>query len=311
VVIPYSIVADVNGQLHDVALAANPILINNRAPGFFMDWKRKTQNDAETKFGWDKPKHKLDVHHQHDREKRKAEEAKLFAYDAVVPHEHEWLCSIDLSRVEQAERTKVAEQLHDVLRQELKDLGKTKASVKADWQEKESIGAKYASDTTLRDGLWIITLQTPALICDVKQLNEASGEAELRAAYEAAWDDLSEGLLRLDYYFAGQHLAGGKYLHMRFQNGKPYNPFFLTDAGSVFILSPTDGNEQRAAAKVEDWLSHGLPLPNWAVERYNRNSTPGSHWTNCPYIPENGYGEIAVNLDVHWLLKPNGGDDEV
>jgi hypothetical protein len=311
VTIPYSIVADRAGRLHDVSLFAEPVLIDGSAPSFFMDWKRKVSDMANVAFRWELPKHKLDVHHQHDRKKRKAEEAKLFAYDSVSPHEHEWLCTVDLSRIAAPDRGHAATQLRDLLGNQLMDLGKTKAGVEVDWLGKDAFTRSHESNTSIRDGRWIITLQTDALLCDPSELSETSGAAELKKAYELVWDELSGGSLKLAYYFAGQHLAGGRYLHQRFQSGKPYNPFLLTNAGSVFVLNPTAGNDEKAKATIEDWLAHGLPLPTWASERYKRNNETGDHWSNCPYIPENGYGEIAVNLETHWSLKPEGGYDEV
>jgi hypothetical protein len=311
VAIPYSTVADKDNKLHDVALFSKPVLIKGSAPSFFMDWKRKASDEANAKFGWDRPKHKLDVHHEHDREKRKAKEARLFAFDAVDPQEHEWLCTVDLSRVPQNERAQVASQLQYLLRYELKDLGKTKSSISVEWQGQNAFTPKYQPNPNPPEGLWVVTLQTPALICDPKELNETSGADELRIKYENAWLDLSDDSMTLERYFAGQHLAGGVYLHNRFQSGKPYNPFLLTDAGSVFVLKSTEGNEQKVKAKIEDWLSYGLPLPSWAVGQYERNNKAGNHWTNCPYIPENGYGEIAVNLNVHWERDAEEAYDEV
>lgn len=324
VTIPYSMGVDKDNELYDVALFSRPVLIKGSAsaffsaPAFFMDWKNKVWKIANPMFGWDRPRHKLDVHHQHDRAKRKAEEAKLFAYDAVDPQEHEWLCTVDLSRVPQSDRAQVATQLQDLLRFELKDLGKTKSAVQVEFQEKPVITQKVELKTDLREGVWIITLQTHALICDPIELNETSGANELFGTYKQAWHDLSDSFLELKYYFAGQHLAGGKYVHQRFQSGNPYNPFLLTDAGSVFVFKPTS-DEQKAKERIEVWLSHGLPLPDWAVSRYRRdnnrdmsgNIKQGSDWTNCPYIPENGYGEIAVNLETHWQLKPKGGYREI
>jgi hypothetical protein len=55
---------------------------------------------------------------------------------------------------------------------------------------------------------------------------------------------------------------------------------------------------------IKKWATMGLPLPKWAVEKYQRDGKKGDHWSNCPYIPQNGYGEIAVNLSIHWDGHP-------
>ena len=61
-------------------------------------------------------------------------------------------------------------------------------------------------------------------------------------------------------FFARQRLAGG-YLVLRHQPGKPYNPFLVTEAGSVFVLRPRPGKGDDANKRLDDWLEHGLPLP--------------------------------------------------
>ena len=101
-------------------------------------------------------------------------------------------------------------------------------------------------------------------------------------------------------------MAGGDYIFRRFMGGNNYMPFLLTDAGSVFVFESV--HAEGAEEKVREWHEQGLPVPGWAMERYKRGDLPGSHWSNCPYTPENGYGEIAVNLAVHWDkgIKPQG-----
>ena len=64
----------------------------------------------------------------------------------------------------------------------------------------------------------------------------------------------------------------------------------------MFVFDVTD--QTKADVKVDNWLKHGLPLPDWAENLY------GNNWQTCPFLPENGFGEIAVNLDVHWDNAP-------
>ncbi len=100
--------------------------------------------------------------------------------------------------------------------------------------------------------------------------------------------------------------SGGYYLHKRFQPNKQYEPYLLTEGGSIFVLTINKGKESEASNKLEEWYKYGLPLPEWAITRYSRDDKQnGDHWTNCPYIRENGYGEIAVNMSgVHIEKKP-------
>jgi hypothetical protein len=159
------------------------------------------------------------------------------------------------------------------------------------------------------DGLWIVTLQTPALLCDPDQLDETSGQKELRGVYEESWKQLSDNSLKLERYFVRQRLSGGTYLHGRFGQTKDlYRPYLLTEEGSVFVLKAVEGCEAQAEQQIRKWLACGLPLPAWAVDRYARNAQAKDRWRYCPFLPENGYGEIAINLGIHWQKQPQEGE---
>lgn len=312
-VAPLSLVKSISDKLYDVALCDKPGRVGNppSAPSFQIDWKSRDVVDGI--FGRVEPPNELQV--RTSIERKRAKEAELFAYDKIVPDGFEWYARVDLSRIEDdKERAGVEVELRDLLARGIQDFSKTKVGATVESCPPETIKAKHKSKAKARDGVWIITLQTPALLCDPRLLNESSGEAELRAAYEQTWGDISKGTLTLVRYFAAQSLAGGKYMHDRFQAGKPYNPFLLTDAGSVFVLKAVENHvieeNQGSAPKelISTWISEGLPLPGWAVELYARDQHDGAHWSNNPFIPENGCGEIAVNLDIHWDKKPVGGE---
>jgi hypothetical protein len=217
----------------------------------------------------------------------------LFAYELIEPSGFVWQSRVDFSRLPQRDRAAAKAQLRSLLNIGIYGLGKTKAS--ASVQTKLGVSSACNSKE-LSDGLVAITLQSATLLCDPKRLTKASGSDELHAAYGDVWHDLSLGSLELQRYFAKLSLAGGFYLHRRFRKGEPYAPWLLTEPGSVFLfrkLTP------QAEQLISNWQNEGLPLPSWAISRYTRASLPGNHWSNCPYIPENGYGEIMVNLDAH------------
>jgi hypothetical protein len=119
----------------------------------------------------------------------------------------------------------------------------------------------------------------------------------LRKAYGAVFAEWTGGALELTRIFARQTLHGGIYLHRRFQERNRYRPYALTATGSVFVFSVVPGQEALAADTAAKWLSDGLPTPRWAVEAFARKGHDGAYWSNNPYLPENGFGEIAVNLD--------------
>lgn len=312
---PLSLIKIDSPRCYDVALFEKPMLIGKlQAPSFFMDWKRR--DDVDGDFGWANPPRFLTV--QTAIENNRAKDQDLYAYEKIDPKGVEWYARIDLRVIEnEEERGRAARQLERVLGLGLRGLSKTKTSAKIEVRKGGAIKDKAVSNlipfVENADGQerrrWIVTLQTPALLCDPEALNESSGSKELRERYQQSWMQLSADSLTLVYYYASLSLAGGEYLYKRFQFGKPYNPYLLTLAGSVFALDAVPGKESVAAEHIKKWYESGFPLPQWAVERYSRNgNNNGNNWQNCPFIPQNGYGEIAVNLQVHWDKAPSEGE---
>jgi CRISPR/Cas system CSM-associated protein Csm3 (group 7 of RAMP superfamily) len=317
VVAPLSIVK-VGKENFDVAMHRRPVLINSKAPAFQVDWK--DGRDIDEAFGWRTKDSvlttELRVRTSIDSTRRKAAEGQLFAYEMVIPQGFVWSARVDLTGIEDAAtRGKVIRQLQLLLRPGLRGLGKTKVGADVSiLPAHQNIPPRFASDPLPRADIsqtsgnpefWIVTLQTAAILCDPAELSESSRQKELRESYRKVWDQLSGGSLHLCHYFATQSLAGGFYLHRRFRaaTDPDYYPFLLTNPGSVFVLKMQN---ESASELIESWLRHGLPLPDWAQMRFAPANTPGEHWNHCPYIRQNGFGEIAVNLR-HSISEPKKG----
>ncbi|MCI5132265.1 MAG: hypothetical protein D3904_12280, partial [Candidatus Electrothrix sp. EH2] len=155
----------------------------------------------------------------------------------------------------------------------------------------------------INDDQWIITLQTDTLLGSPEKLNERSGSEDLRVMYEQAWAELSkEGedtTLILERYFARQKLFGGRYRHemaKRQRTDAEYRPWLLTEAGTCFVLRAVQGKEATAQEKITDWLAHGLPLSSSVCRYYGIEEDEEQQWRQTPFLPRNGYGEIAVNM---------------
>lgn len=278
----------------DAALCRDPGLIHGYAPAFQIDWK-KEWSAANKRFGWPILDRELRVRTAMDPIKRRSKAEQLFGYEMVRPGGATWLAQVDLSRLH-GHKGKVAAQLKALLKQGLRGLGKTKAS--ADVDSDCSFAPKLESNAEAQHGLWVVVLQTPALLCSPEALRGAHTTDALRMAYDMVWQEMSGNQLKLVRLFAAQEMAGGDYLHNRFQNDKPYYPFVLTSAGSVFVLQPAaDVQEKHAEEKVRSWLTQGLPLPDWVEKKYGDGKSP--LWQRCPFLPEHGFGEIAVNLSCH------------
>ncbi len=272
-------------DFYDVVSRESACLIRELAPQFDIDWK--TREDIDERFGWPKRERELRVRTAIQADTLRASDEKLFAYELISPKGLEWLGSADLSRVPSDARAEVAQQLGALLEQGLASFGKTKTSAKVSWKDHRP---RFESRKAPIKGEWRISLTTPALLCEASDITRSTGSAdELFAAYQKRWSALSKGRLTLKRFFARQSLAGGYYLYRRFQTPGAYQPWLLTNAGSVFVLTGAADCEDL----IKDWLAKGLDVP-------------GATWKTCPFIPENGYGEIAVNLELDEFKLPVG-----
>lgn len=306
VVPPQSLVKTGESEYRDVALLPEPALLGAplSAPAFQIDWKAPDLVWLRQEFGWPDISKELRVRTAIDAENRRAKDEQLFAYEMIAPQGHHWLGTIDLTRIDSGDRPAVLRELADLCATPLQGLGKNKTSFRLRFDQ--TMSRVQDADCRLKDGCWVLTLQTPTVLCDPKGLvGSGRSDAGLRENYREAFSTLSAETLVLERYFARQSLAGGYYLHRRFQEGQEYEPYLLSDPGSVFVLTPAKGQVEAAGAFIEKWSNSGLPLPPWAEERY------GADWTACPYLPQNGFGEVAVNLPVHWERKPAPGDCHV
>lgn len=311
---PLSLVkVDDDSTLYDVALLSQPSLINGLPPAFSLDWK----GDENTlkcypwpylrmkEWGWPAVASELRVHTGIDRANNRSKKAELFAYNQIVPGDCTWYAEMDLSRIaDEGERAEVFEQLKTLLHHGIIGLGKTKTVVDISFTPSASEPEPYFPSriAPIEDAYWCITLQTDTLLgspdCPV-HLDETSGEVELEAIYRKAWHDLSAGGLQLVRYFARQKLSGGGFRHSVFQAGKEqYRPWLLTEAGSVFVLRSENGDIAGAEEKIKSWLNYGLPLSDSVISYYEIGDNEDLQWQRCPFLPQNGYGEIAVNVDT-------------
>jgi hypothetical protein len=175
---------------------------------------------------------------------------------------------------------------------------------------------------------FVITLRGPALMIDPRKCIDEQGRLKpldkIDKLYASYWSEISGGLLEEipERRFKEDRLIGGfqarkhRYsphealdlrsiaeLDQRAEKQKsfPYNPTLVVDAGSVFVLRVKSLESKEASASeldqacrlVAEWNAHGLPIPEWAAKAYG-----DTYHTNI-FIPQNGFGEIDVNLPCH------------
>ena len=146
--------------------------------------------------------------------------------------------------------------------------------------------APAAAPVSGHDDLYALTLITPALLTDPKE------KAKIEEQYKNQIESQTGGeLLRC---YTSRRLAGGYVAMRRRPYGKTYYPFVLTEPGSVFLV------RSNAPEKLEHVARFGLaPVAL-------KDAKP-LDWRNCPYLPENGYGEVAFSLIDPAQLKEQEG----
>lgn len=287
----------VGQQRYDVALEPQSRLIGDMAPAFAPDWKYEQEAVVQAAFGWiDLPRERR-TRTAIDEQKGKAADEQLFSYGLVLPktpdQEIVWETVIGLHGIPADEREAVRSELAKLFAFGLPNIGKTRAVATVEWRDSATTLA--VSETAEPNGVHVVTLQTPHLMTNPKSLQ--SGK-ELKDVYQEFWDDVAPNQFRLERFFARQSLHGG-YLRKRFAGAQSYEPYLLTDRGSTFVLKEIGAD---AATKLQQWRDCGLPLPAWAKSGYTELGKP--LWQTCPFLPEVGFGEVAINLACHTEAKP-------
>ncbi len=187
--------------------------------------------------------------------------------------------------------TEVSNQIQgkDLYSHGLPNLGKTRAVGAVTWLPKRT--DPIMRSAKIKSGERIVTLQTDCLMTNPSTHQDPS--KTLHDAYAEYWRSISGGSLKLCHFFARQSLHGG-YLGRRFGKPAAYEPYLLTDRGSVFILKSVN---EESIGHIDKWAEQGLPLPQWAEDRYKVDDK--KLWATCPFLREVGFGEIAVDLECH------------
>ena len=293
---PLSLVQTDNGRLFDVARQDGPGRIAGRLPAFRGDWKG--EGVLSRYFPWPQPERELRVRTAIDGDYLSAEPDKLFAYELIRPGGFMWLGELDLTAIENhGERSSVIRELTELVADGLSGLGKTLATAELLLEPIED-ERPPADPRRLQDGKITLTLQTPALLCQLDDL-EGDGEA-LHRAYVIAFETLSGGAMKLRRFFADQRLAGGPHYRHRFMRAD-YQPWVLTEPGSVFLLEVVPEEREAALAWLASIERHGLDIPVHLLP----DCESAELFQRLPFLRQNGYGEIAIDLDrSHPELDP-------
>ncbi|MDD1762120.1 MAG: hypothetical protein LUQ59_07785 [Methanothrix sp.] len=305
----------VGNVVGDVALSRErtPLVNGRYSPAYYGDAKSLDRYE-----GLAEPVELFVTRSEIDDFSQRTAEGQLFTYQFFAPYTVdeqnkqqpiEWVCNVDFAAIADAsEQNAARQQFATAVQQHLHQLGKLGRAVTVAVRDGPATPA-VPNRALIEDGIALVTLQSDSIMLDPDIVRSLPLGQDLHEAYAAYWHDLSGGALTLDDFFAHQGFEGG-YLYHRYLGAEErtnlpnrYRPYYLTLAGSLFKLRVVD--EVKAPVVLTQWLSGGLPLPKWALAEYGRYNR--TIWKNCPFIPENGYGEVTVNLAWHWekrILRP-------
>ena len=199
-----------------------------------------------------------------------AADRMLHAIDAVEPAGALWSCVVDYGAIADPEaRRRIAGSLEGGL----DGIGRTGASLKLERADASPL--PRVIPIAGKSDLFAVVLESDAVMASPQDGEDAFD------AYRAWWARVLPGA-QMHGHYATQRLAGG-YIARRYAAGAGYRPFWLTEAGSVFLLQ---GN---IAEALENLVRNRLPSPVIGGV--------ATDWRTCPYQPENGYGEIRCSHD--------------
>jgi hypothetical protein len=316
--VPYSLaMVERENGIDPLDLALDPERMHRypRVPLLQPDWKDKHRQLAHRHCGHgEPPEHRLVVQNAIDRDTGTVDYDQdlaaglLYSLETIAHDKHLWLANLCVPGVDPADRADLVSALETLLGQGLAPLGKT--GIAADIDRIDQPWRRHGTGTgLLRHGRAVLTLQSAALLlAPAFVAGGRHGRADLFAAYadyfaaaaNAAAAGACDGALRLERFFARQQLAGGRYWWNRFRHREvPYQPLLLTCAGSVFVLEAAPGRDADAERILAGWRDHGLPPHPDAP-----GGTGPEHWRSNPWLRENGFGDVAVNAELHWCDPP-------
>lgn len=308
-VIPLSWASD-GKKIHDLALKKEPgyFVVDNqfKAPKFQTDWKDHDWQMANKKLGiTSQPVKNLAIQTAIDSTTGSAKKGNLFAQEIISSKGFYWLGNVFCVGIkDDKDKSKFQKELSDFFNYPLQNLGKTKAQTTSDLKITQRFELHVESSPI--DGFkkengdyaLVICLQSDARLFafseSVSECNHNDTE-QLINSYTDYWQAISKESLVLSHYFAEQYLSGGEYLYKRFNKNsdKPYNPELLTKAGSVFVFNIKQNELELIKSLLYDWCQKGLPqIDDIDDSNYKK-------WKINPYIAQNGYGQISVNLSYH------------
>ena len=263
---------------------------------FPTDFKARDREKVEKNYGIHEPRRVSQTRTAIEPGAQHAAEGQLFNYRLLGVKETDWIAEIILPEDMTDEEKDKARRLVALLQEGVVQVGRTRADLAVVEVEEAPMPKVEQSD-----GIWRITLQTPAALFDIDDINKLRKGADLREMYVAYFRRVLKSAADCinwdNFDFLAQHwLAGGhRTSATRRRAQAAYYPFLLTEAGSVFILpQKEDCHENKLQERLNEIAACGLP-------------TYDPDWKTNPYQPQNGYGEVRIDDVDRRLAMSMGG----
>lgn len=295
--LPYSLIAQKAGDtLHfaDMLDVDRPPLLRGKAALFPGDWKDGWYEHANRLLNRptdDGPASDARTHTKIKGDTGIAEESQLFTTISRVHQsapERPWTfrLNVDLGGINDVEIKAQARRLLAFLEQwGLDGIGKTGAHAHFAPQKMTGLPSPRTMHGTRNR--YAVTVETEALMVDaLAMIDETTGRwrngGESASAYKAYWAWALPGCI-VHSHFAAETYRGGHIARRRRSfGGANYHPLLLTQPGSVFLIETDTPND------LERLMRLGLPAaPQTGAAQLT--------WRNCRYLPQNGFGQIAVD----------------
>ncbi len=304
VVIPFSAVKTSVGEerdaYFDIALLQKPSLDgNNKAPVFQVNWKNS--GFLQEYFGWASCEILNKTRTAIDPKTRRAKDESLYTFQYITPFKAgsekekvKWIANLRFPDLEPPEQEQLFGEFIKAIHQGWSVLGKRGS--RFSFTVRDSLAQDVIlplSEVAYDKDIAVVALQSDALMFDGMAIAAHHQKPDLQSIYNDYWQEITEHSCDLVRIFARQKFSGG-YLAKRYKLYQHYYPFILTEAGSVFVLKIN--NREKAEKILLRLREKGLPLPSTITRRVPENREP---WELCPFVSENGYGEIRINQPWH------------
>lgn len=252
-------------------------MISGETALFSTDWKDGAFGEAATLLGHAKGDLPIELPRTHTAigEQGIAEDQKLFTTIARSTRGRKWMVNVDGGTDSLEYR-----QLTALLLEGLDGIGRTgaHATIEPCVRTDPPPQPRCVKD---KPDQFVIVLRTPAMMTDPC----AGGDAKTQ--YERYFESICPDATLKNFY-AAQRLAGRYLATRRRVYGATYYPFVLSEPGSTFLLEAKPGMTAALNRGLQMLMRTGLPVVALT------GAAPLS-WRNCPFMPENGFGEITVD----------------